>query len=118
MKPLLAGAFGLLLLLFRLLVHPPPQIERRWFVLLVPSSIGLLFWFLTAPDPLFAQATLWVFALNLLLLPFYGSDEWTRRLNIFCTFALAVVVLFDAGVGCIRLKKEKKEASEHCAAPS
>ena len=107
-KPLLAGAFGLLLLLSRLLVRPPPQIERRWFVLLVPSSIGLLFWFLTAPDPRFAEATLWVFALNLILLPFYGTDGWTRRMNIFCTIALAVVALYDAGVGCGRLIKEKK----------
>lgn len=108
-KPLLAGAFGLLLLLSRLLVRPPPLIERRWFVLLVPSSIGLLFWFLTAPDPRFAQATLWVFALNLLLLPFCGTDASTRRLSIFCTFALAVVALFDAGVGCERLMREKKK---------
>jgi hypothetical protein len=108
-KPLLIGVFGLLLLLSRLLVHPPPQIQRRWFVLLVPSSIGILFWFLTAPDPRFAQATLWVFALNLLLLPFYEADGWTCRLNIICTFALAVVALFDAGIGCGRLIKEKKQ---------
>ena len=107
-KPLLAGVVGLLLLLGRLLVHPLPQIERRWFILLVPSSAGLLFWFLTAPDPRFAQATLWVFALNLLLLPLHSADDWTRRLNILATFALIIVALLDAGVGLVRLKKEKK----------
>ena len=107
-KSLLAGVVGLLLLLGRLLVHPLPQIERRWFILLVPSSAGLLFWLFTAPDPRFAQATLWVFALNFLLLPFHSADEWTRRLNILTTLALIIVTLLDAGVGWARLKKEKK----------
>jgi hypothetical protein len=107
-KPLLAGVVGLLMVLGRLLMHPPPLIGRRWFVLLVPSSVGLLFWFLTAPDPRFAQATLWVFALNLLLLPFGDIDEWSRRLNFWGTLALAILALFDAGTGCARLKKEKK----------
>jgi hypothetical protein len=51
---------------------------------------------------------LWVFALNLLLLPFNSTDHWTRRLNILCIVALAMVSLFDAGLGCARLIKEKK----------
>jgi hypothetical protein len=107
-KPLLAGIVGLLMVLGRLLMQPLPFIDRRWFVLLVPSSVGLLFWFLTAPDPRFAQATLWVFALNLLMLPFRDTDDWSRRLNFWGMLALAILALFDAGVGCARLKKEKK----------
>jgi hypothetical protein len=107
-KTLLAGAVGLLLLCGRLLMRPSPQFDRRWFLLLFPPMVGLLFWFLTAPDPRFAEATLWVFALNLLLLPFRGTDDWSRRLNIVGTYAVAMVVLFDAGVGGARLIKEKK----------
>jgi hypothetical protein len=107
-RALLAGVVGLLLFLGRLIMRPPPQIERRWFVLVAPSAVGLLFWFLTAPDPRFGQATLWVFALNLLLLPFHSTDHWTRRLRIMATIALAIIGLFDAGVGCARLMKEKK----------
>jgi hypothetical protein len=107
-EPLLVGVVGLLMVLGRLLMQPPPLIDRRWFVLLVPSAVGLLFWFLTAPDPRFAQATLWVFALNLLLLPFRETDDWSRRLNFWGILALAILALFDAGAGCARLKKEKK----------
>jgi hypothetical protein len=107
-KTLLVGAIGLLLLCGRLLLRPFPQFDRRWCLLLFPSAVGLLFWFLTAPDPRFAQATLWLFALNLLLLPFRGTDDWSRRLNIVGTYAVAMVVLFDAGVGGARLIKEKK----------
>jgi hypothetical protein len=107
-RPLLAGVVGLLLFLGRLFVRPLPQIDRRWFVLFAPSAVGLLFWFLTAPDPRFGQATLWIFALNLLLLPFHSTDHWTRRLNIMGTVALAIFVLFDARAGCARLIKEKK----------
>jgi hypothetical protein len=107
-KTLLAGAVGLLLLCGRLLLRPSPQFDRRWFLLLFPSSAGLLFWFLTAPDPRFAQATLWVFALNLLLLPFRGTDDWSHRLNRIGTCAVAVVAVFDVGIGGLKLIKEKK----------
>ena len=107
-KTLLVGAVGLLLLCGRLLLRPSPQFDRRWCLLLFPPAVGLLFWFLTAPDPRFAQATLWLFALSLLLPPFRGTDDWSRRLNIVGTCAVAMVVLFDAAVGGARLIKEKK----------
>jgi hypothetical protein len=107
-KPLLVGIVGLLLFLGRLLVQPPPQIERRWLVLIVPSAVGLLFWFLTAPDPRFAQAVLWVFALNILLLPFHVTSNRTRGLNMLATLALTILALFEAGIGSARLIKEKK----------
>jgi hypothetical protein len=107
-KTLLVGAVGLLVLCGRLLLRPLPQFDRRWCLLLFPPAVGLLFWFLTAPDPRFAQATLWLFALSLLLLPFRGTDDWSRRLNIVGICAVAVVLLFDAGVGGARLIKEKK----------
>jgi hypothetical protein len=49
-----------------------------------------------------------VLTLNLLLLPFRGTDDWSRRLNIVGTSALALVALFDAGFGCARLISAKK----------
>jgi hypothetical protein len=108
-KTLLTGAVGLLLLCGRLLLLPPsPQLDRRWFLLFFPPSVGLLFWFLTAPDPRFAQATLWVFALNLLSIPFRCKDEWSRRLNMVGTCTVAIVVLLDVGAGGARLIREKK----------
>jgi hypothetical protein len=107
-QSLLAGAVGLLLLCGRLLLRPSPQFDRRWVLLLFPPSAGLLFWFLTAPDPRFAQATLWVFALNLLLIPLRSTDAWSRWLNIVGTCTVAIVALFDAGAGGARLIREKK----------
>ncbi|MBV9300386.1 MAG: hypothetical protein JO066_15595 [Verrucomicrobia bacterium] len=106
-KPLLLGIVGFLLFLGRLVMQPPLQVERRWLVLLVPSAVGILFWFLTAPDPRFAQAVLWVFALNILLLPFQATNR-ARGLGILATFALAILASINAVVGSARLIKEKK----------
>jgi hypothetical protein len=107
-KPMLVAVVGLSLMLARFLMPPRPQIDRPWLVLLIPCSAGLCFWFLTAPDPRFAQATFWVFALNILLLPFLTTGSFSRLLALPAALVLAVVAIFDTGIGVVRLIQEKK----------
>jgi hypothetical protein len=107
-KPMLVAVVGLSLMLARFLMPPRPEIERSWFFLLVPCSAGLCFWFLTAPDPRFAQATLWIFALNILLFPLLISGSFSRSLVLTAALVLAIVAVFDTGIGVVRLIREKK----------
>jgi hypothetical protein len=108
LKPSLVAMVGVVLLLARLLTSSRPRIERRWVVLLIPSSVGLGFWFLTAPDPRFAQATLWIFALNVLSFPFLTEGGFTRCMALLAVLLLSLVAAFDAGFGVVRLAQEKK----------
>jgi hypothetical protein len=107
-KPSLVAIVGVILLLASFLTFGRPRIERRWVVLLIPSSAGLGFWFLTAPDPRFAQATLWIFTLNVLLFPFLTEGGFTRSMALLAVLVLSLVAAFDIGIGLVRLTQEKK----------
>ena len=107
-KPGLVAIVGSILLLARLLTPSRPRIERWWVILLIPSSVGLGFWFLTAPDPRFAQATLWIFALNILLFPFLAEGGSNRSTRLVAVVLLTLVAAFDAGMGAVRLRHERK----------
>jgi hypothetical protein len=107
-KPSLVVMVGSVLLLARLLTPSRPRIQRWWVVLLIPSSVGLGFWFLTAPDPRFAQATLWIFALNILLFPFLTGGGFSRSMGLLAVLLLTLVAAFEIGIGVVRLAKERK----------
>jgi hypothetical protein len=107
-KPSLIAMAGSVLLLAHLLTSSRPRVERWWVVLLIPSSVGLGFWFLTAPDPRFAQATLWIFALNLLLFPFLTESGFSRSMALLAVLLLSLLAAFDVGIGVVRLAKERK----------
>lgn len=107
-KPMLVALVGFSVMLARFLKPPPPKIDRWWLLLLFPSAAGLCFWLLTAPDPRFAQATLWIFALNILVLPFLMSGDFSRWLALPAIVVLAAVAIFDSEIGGLRLIREKK----------
>jgi len=107
-KPSLVAMMGTVLLLARLLTSSRPRVERWWVVLLIPSSVGLGFWFLTAPDPRFAQATLWIFALNVLFFPFLTEGAFSRSMALLVVLLLSLLGAFDVGIGVVRLAKERK----------
>src|SRR5262249_23178782 len=105
-KPSLVAMMGTVLLLARVVTSCPPRVERWWVVLLIPSSVGLGFWFLTAPDPRFAQATLWIFALNVLFFPFLTEGAFSRSMALLVVLLLSLLGAFDVGIGVVRLAKE------------
>ena len=108
LKPSLVASVGVVLLLASFLTSGRPRIGRRWVVLLIPSSVSIGFWFLTAPDPRFAQATLWICALNVLSSPFLTESGFSRSMAVLAVLLLGVLAAIDAGIGAVRLAEEKK----------
>jgi hypothetical protein len=108
LKPSLVASVGVVLLLASLMTSSCPRIERWWIVLLIPASVSLGFWFLTAPDPRFAQATLWILALNVLSSPFLTEGGFSRSMALPAVLLLSFLAAFDVGIGVVRLAKEKK----------
>ncbi len=112
---LLASPFVLICLLlsviglFALVVFGLRRTGKLGFnhlLILAPAASGLLFWFVTAPDPRFAQATIWLFALNLLIIPAVASGDLI--LANLVVFILCSIAAFGAVTGVQRLVKEKK----------
>ena len=116
LKPSLIASVGVVLLVVSLLTSSRPRIERRWVVLLIPSSVSLGFWFLTAPDPRFAQATLWIFALNVLSSPFLTEGGFSRSVAPLAVLLLSLLAAFDVGIGVVRLAKAKKSLPNNVGA--
>jgi hypothetical protein len=75
--PLLLTVTGLLIA-FSLVFSREVQNVRKWSILVIPSILALVFWFLTAPAPRFAEATLWIFAANGLFVRYFIHDFEAR----------------------------------------
>jgi hypothetical protein len=107
-RPLLLAAIGLFMIALRLFV--PPSLKIKWwlFFLMAPAVSGLMFWFFTAPDPRFAQATIWVFGFNVLLLSFLARGGASGREGVIIALLLAALAAYETGFGVLRLLHERK----------
>jgi hypothetical protein len=89
----------------------------RWVLLVTPVVSSLLFWFLTAPDPRFAEGAIWLLAADVAYLPFAGGDIRQR----FVRGLLAVVVIgfvcLELGAGLGRLAKEPERFPNYVGKP-
>jgi hypothetical protein len=92
------------------LFAPHPARVERWILLLpiAASLTGLIFWFLTAPDPRFAQATLWVSGLNLLLFSLFAGGILSRWRGMIAALLLAGLTASETGTGVFKLIQAKK----------
>ncbi|MBV9671589.1 MAG: hypothetical protein JO076_02035, partial [Verrucomicrobia bacterium] len=82
------------------------KLRFQHLLILAPAGAGLVFWFLTAPDPRFAQATLWLFGLNLLIIPAVAIRSLTFSRVV--VFLFSSIAAFGVVTGVQRLIKEKK----------
>jgi hypothetical protein len=55
------------------------RIGAEPFLLIAPAALGLVYWFLTAPDPRFATAAIWTLAAGGSLLFLSHAHGWLRR---------------------------------------
>ena len=114
--PLLLTVAGLLIA-FSLVFRREVQNVGKWFILVTPSILALVFWFLTAPAPRFAEATLWIFAANVLVCPFVISSKTLKLVRHATVAVLLTLVSYNTVVGLERLTHEGKKFPNFVGAP-
>jgi hypothetical protein len=108
-KSLLLGAAGLILGLI--------SAPWRWRIgsffqcccLIAPILLSLCFWFLTAPDPRFAGATIWTLAADIAFLPFACLVSVRLLLRVLTTVLIAGFIGLELKEGAIRLATEHEQ---------
>jgi hypothetical protein len=106
-KPLLLFAAGLVLT-----GSTTPWRYRKdsfigWCWLISPAILSLFFWFFSAPNPRFAQTTLWVVGADMVYLPFACMSGSPRFLRLAFVFVIAGFTLVELKQGLVRLYHEK-----------
>jgi hypothetical protein len=106
-KPLLLFAAGLVLIGITTPWRYRKDSFIGWCWLICPAILSLFFWFFAAPDPRFAQATLWVLAADIVYLPFACTNGSFRSLRILFVVIIAGFTLVELKQGLVRLYREK-----------
>jgi hypothetical protein len=114
--PLLLTVTGLLIA-FSLVFRREVQNVGKWFILVTPSIFALVFWFLTAPAPRFAEATLWIFAANVLICSFVISSKTSKLVRPAAVAVLLTLLSYNTIVGLERLTREGKKFPNFVGAP-
>jgi len=89
----------------------------RWCLLISPIILSVLFWFETAPDPRFAEGTLWILAADVAYLAFAGRENVNRFARAFLAVVIAGLLLLDSVNGFARLVKEPERFPNYVGAP-
>jgi hypothetical protein len=76
---------------------------------MAPVILSLVFWFLTAPDPRFAGATIWTVAADIAFLPFACLVSVRLLLRVSTTVLIAGFVGLELKEGAIRLATEHEQ---------
>jgi hypothetical protein len=114
--PLLLAVTGLLIAL-PLVFSRELQGVGKWFILITPSILALLFWFLTAPAPRFAEPTLWVFAANVLVCSFVISSTTSKLIRRAAVAVPLTLACYNAILGFERLSHEGKKFPNFVGVP-
>ena len=89
----------------------------RWCLLVGPVILSVLFWFGTAPDPRFAEGTLWILAADVAYLAFAGRENVNRFARAFMAAVIAGLLLLDSVYGFARLLKEPERFPNYVGDP-
>jgi hypothetical protein len=108
-KSLLLGAAGLILGLISAPWRWRIDSFFRCFCLVAPIVLSLAFWFLTAPDPRFAGATIWTVAADIVFLPFACLVSVRLLLRVFTTALIAGFIGLELKEGAVRLATEHEQ---------
>jgi len=109
LRSLILGAAGLILSLISAPWRWRTVSFRQWLFLVVPIILSLVFWFLTAPDPRFAGATIWTLAADIAFLPFVCLVSVRLLLRLFTTVLIAAFIGLELGAGAIRLATQHEQ---------
>ena len=114
--PLLLTVTGLLIA-FSSVFRREVQNVEKWSILVTPSISALVFWFLTVPAPRFAEATLWIFAANVLVCSFVISSATSKFVRRAAVAVLLTLVCYNAIVGFERLIHEGRKFPNFVGGP-
>jgi hypothetical protein len=116
-KPLIVFATGLVFIMFSSPLQYRKDAFLRWCSFFGVILLSLLFWFLTAPSPRFAQATLWLLGTSIVYLPFVCSDRPKTALRIAMVIMVATFACFETIVGFGQLRKGGKHFPNYVGGP-
>ena len=108
LKAAILSAGGLILIALTRPWRYPKESFLAWGCLICPIILSLLFWLFTAPNPRFAQATLWILAADLAYLPFASLNKVPRFCCAFFLLLIAGFTAFELGEGFARLHRERE----------
>jgi hypothetical protein len=117
LKSMVLGLAGIILI-----ASTRPWLYRRdswfaWVLLVTPVVSSLLFWFLTAPDPRFAEGTIWLLAADVAYLPFAGNDFRQRFARGFLAVVIIGFISLELAGGLQRLAKEPERFPNYVGKP-
>jgi hypothetical protein len=85
-----------------------PRAElSRWIALFLPALGAVLFWFFSAPSPRFAQATIWILAVDLFYLGMVGAKNMSRAARTLAAIVSVAFLVSELIPGLARLNGEK-----------
>jgi hypothetical protein len=117
LKSLVLGAAGLILSLISAPGRWRMVSFRQCCFLVTPILFSLVFWFLTAPDPRFAGATIWTLAADIAYLPFACFDSVKLLVRVLVTAAIAGFIGLELTAGTIRLATEHEQFPNFVGGP-
>jgi hypothetical protein len=78
----------------------------RWILIFLPIPLSLLFWFFSAPSPRFAQATIWILAIDLFYLGAIAAPKLTEAAGKLAVLVSATFMAAEIIFGLARLNAE------------
>jgi hypothetical protein len=78
----------------------------HWLLVFLPILLSLLFWFFAAPSPRFAQATIWILAVDLFYLGAVATAEQTEMVGKLAMLVFAAFMTLEIIPGLTRLNAE------------
>jgi hypothetical protein len=100
------AAIGLLMSLWLLRFGYSRTQLYRWILIFLPVVLSLLFWFFSAPSPRFAQATLWILAVDLFYLGAIAAAKLTEAGGQLAILVSATFLALEIIPGLARLNAE------------
>jgi hypothetical protein len=78
----------------------------RWILIFLPMLFALLFWFFSAPSPRFAQAAIWIFAVDLFYLGVIAAAKLTELVSKLAILVFGMFMALEIIPGLTRLNAE------------
>ena len=100
------AAIGLLISLWFLRFGHSRARLSRWILIFLPILFSLVFWFFSAPSPRFAQATIWVLAVDLFYLGAIMTAKLTESVGKLAIIVSATFLAWEIIPGLARLNAE------------
>jgi hypothetical protein len=116
-KSLLLLAAGLVLSMLSAPWRWRKQAFYQWCWLIAPTILSLVFWFLTAPAPRFAQVTIWTAVVDVAFLPVACLDTVKPSLRVFYSILIGGFIALELRWGFIRLATEHEQFPNFIGGP-